>query len=81
MTMKLHKEVDRKNSESITNFTSFLNRRNRLIGEKMFQRSGARPVGDFYTIVSCSCSIVYFSSIKYCILCSVDVVLSVISVI
>ena len=36
MTMKLHKEVYHKNSESITNFTSFFNRRNQLIGEKMF---------------------------------------------
>ena len=36
MTMKLHKEVDHKNSESITNFTSFFNQRNRHIGEKMF---------------------------------------------
>ena len=36
MTMKLHKEVDHKNYESSTNFTSFFNRRNRPIGEKMF---------------------------------------------
>ena len=35
MPMKLHREVDHKNFESITNFTSFFNRRNRLIGEKM----------------------------------------------
>ena len=35
-TMKLHKEVDHKNSELITNCTSFFNQRNRLIGEKMF---------------------------------------------
>ena len=36
MTMKIHKEVDHKNSELITNFTSFFDRRNRLIAEKMF---------------------------------------------
>ena len=35
MTLKLHKEVDHKNSESITNFTFFFNRWNQFIGEKM----------------------------------------------
>ena len=36
MTMKLHKEVDHKNYEMSTNCTSFFNRRNQPIGEKMF---------------------------------------------
>ena len=36
MTMKLHKEVDHKNSELVTNLTFFFNRRNQLIREKMF---------------------------------------------
>ena len=58
MTMKLHKEVDHKNSESITNFTSFFNRRIRLIGEKMFPmlrstsiRQFVQPSEDFTHLV------------------------------
>ena len=42
ITMKLHKEVDHKNSESITNFTFFFNRWNRLIGEKMLRSTSIR---------------------------------------
>ena len=49
--MKLHKEVNHKNSESITNFTSFLTDGTNLSERKCSQNSGARPVGDFYTIL------------------------------
>ena len=47
MTMKLHKEVNHKNSESITNFTDGTD----LSERKCSQSSGARPEGDFYTIL------------------------------
>ena len=47
MTMKLHKEVDHKKSESITNFTSFFNRRNQLIREKMFPVLRITPIRRF----------------------------------
>ena len=48
MTMKLHKEVDHKNSEPIINF---LTNGTDLLERKCSQRSGARPVGDFYTLM------------------------------
>ena len=50
MTMKLYKEVDHNNSESITNLTSFLTDGTNLSERKCSQSNGACPVGDFYTI-------------------------------
>ena len=50
MTMKLHKEVDHKNYESSTNFTSFFTDGTDQSEGKCSQLSGARPVLDFYTL-------------------------------
>ena len=49
---QLHKEVDLKNYESSTNFTSFLTDGTDQSERKCSQLSGARPVLDFYTLMS-----------------------------